>query len=145
MEGTDFGKTYAPVSKLTTFRMLMSIAAPHGWTIDHMDITTAFLNLKIDCDKVNMSLPLGMDWIDPKLFNCGVHSVRLRKALYGLQQAPKLWFDKIDGFLLSIGFKPSAADPNLYIKGPVILLLYVDDMIIVDCSFVRYPTSGNRP
>ena len=145
VEGTDFGETYAPVSKLTTFRMLISIAARHGWAIDHMDVTTAFLNPKIDCDEVYMSLPPGMDWIDPKLFNRGVRIVRLRKALYGLRQAPKLWFDEINGFLLSIGFKPSAADPNLYIKGPVILLLYVDDMIIVDCSFVRYPTSGNRP
>ena len=81
VEGTDFGETYAPVSKLTTFRMLMSIAALHGWAIDHMDVTTGFLNLKIDCDKVYMSLPPGMDWIDPKLFNRGVHIVRLRKAL----------------------------------------------------------------
>ena len=58
VEGTDYGETYAPVSKLTTFRMLMSLAACHGWTIDHMDVTTAFLNPKIDCDEVYMSLPV---------------------------------------------------------------------------------------
>ena len=145
VEGTDFGETYAPVSKLTTFRMLMSIAAHHGWAIDYMDVTTAFLNPMIDFDEVYMSLPPGIDWIDPKLFNRGVRVVRLRKALYGLRQAPKLWLDEINGFLLSIGFKRSAAEPNLDIKGPVILLLYVDNMIIVDCSFVRYSTSGNRP
>ena len=145
VEGTDFGETYAPVSKLTTFRMLMSLAACHGWAIDHMDVTTAFLNPKIDCEEVYMSLPLGMEWIDSKLSKQGVRIVRLRKALYGLRQAPKLWFDEINGFLLSIGFKPLLADPNLYIKGPVILLLYVDDMIIIDCSSFRDSFPGIRP
>ena len=61
VEGTDYGETYAPFSKLTTFRMLMSSAARHGWTIDHMDVTTAFLDPKIDCDEVYMSLPPGME------------------------------------------------------------------------------------
>ena len=88
VEGTDYGETHAPVSKLT-FRMLMSLAARHGWTIDHMDVTTAFLNPKIDCDEVYMSLPPGIEWIDIKHYNQGVRIVRLRKALFGLRQAPQ--------------------------------------------------------
>ena len=90
VEGMDYGETYAPVSKLTIFRMLMSLAVRHGWTIDHMDVTTAFLNPKIDCDEVYMSLPPGMEWRDSKLYDQGVRIVRLRKALYGLRQATKL-------------------------------------------------------
>ena len=35
---TDFGDTYAPVSKLTTFRLLMSLAARHNCRVDHMDL-----------------------------------------------------------------------------------------------------------
>ena len=64
-----------------------------------------------------------------------------------LDKPPKQWFDEINGFLLSIGFKPSSADPNLYIKGSVILLLYVDDMIIVDGSFPKdaYLGNSNQP
>ena len=147
VEGTDYGETYAPVSKLTTFRMLLSLAARHGWTIDYMDVTTAFLNPEIDWDEVYMSLPPGMEWIDTKLYNQGVHIVRLRKALYGLRQALKLWLDEINGFLLSIGFKPSSADLNLYIKGSVLLLLYVDDMIIIVCRSPKdaYLGNLNRP
>ena len=130
--GTDFGETYAPVSKLSTFRLLLSIAAKFGWKVDHMDVATAFLNPKIDRETVFMSLPAGMEWVDPWLHACGVDVVRLRKALYGLRQAPKLWFDAINAFLLALGFKASQADPNLYVKGSVILLLYVDDILIIE-------------
>ena len=130
--GMHMGETYAPVSKLTTFRLLMSLAARHGWKVDHMGVATAFLNPKVDCDAIYMTLPLGMEWVDPGLHNAGVWIVRLRKALYGLHQAPKLWFDTINNFLIELGFKASSADCNLFIKGSVILLLYVDDIIIID-------------
>ena len=130
--GTDFGETYAPVSKLTTFRLLMSLAARNNWRVDHMDVVTAFLNPKIDREAVYMSLPPGISWIDPALHDDGVTVVRLKKALYGLRQAPKLWFDEINGFLLDLGFVASPADPNLYRKGSVILLLYVDDILVID-------------
>ena len=59
---------------------------------------------------------------------------RLKKDLYGLKQAPRACYGKIDNFLTSLGFTKSSADPNLYFKvvddGPVILLLYVDDLFL---------------
>jgi hypothetical protein len=59
---------------------------------------------------------------------------KLKKALYGLKQAPKAWYGRIDSFLMSLGFTKSKADSNLYFKvadgGPVILLLYVDDLFL---------------
>ena len=58
----------------------------------------------------------------------------MKKALYGLKQAPRAWYSRIDSSLLSIGFRKSEADPNLYyiVFGGVllILLLYVDDLFI---------------
>ena len=32
----------------------------------------------------------------------------------GLKQAPRAWYEKIDGYLMSLGFSKSVADPNLY-------------------------------
>ena len=46
--GIDYDETYTPVSKLATFRLLLALAAQHGWNVDHMDVVTAFLNPKID-------------------------------------------------------------------------------------------------
>jgi hypothetical protein len=67
------------------------------------------------------------------------------KALYGLKQAPCAWCEKMDGFLMSLGFNKSVVDPNLYynIDGNecFILVLYVDDLfltsserLIVECK-----------
>jgi len=60
---------------------------------------------------------------------------KLKKALYGLKEAPRLWHTHIDTFLLSIGFKQSTSDPNLYILsvpigGSLFLQLHVDDLLI---------------
>ena len=59
---------------------------------------------------------------------------RLKKAMYSLKQEPKTWYDKIDGFLSSLGFTKSKVDSNLYYKvedgNPVMLLLYVDDLFV---------------
>ena len=60
--------------------------------------------------------------------------MKVEKALYGLKQAPRAWYSRIDSYFLSIGFRKSEADPNLYyivVGGvPLILLLYVDDLFI---------------
>ena len=62
------------------------------------------------------------------------HVCRLKKALYDLKQAPKIWYGRIDSFLSSLGFTKSKADSNLYFKvedeNPVMLLLYVDDLFV---------------
>ena len=56
--------------------------------------------------------------------------MRLRKALYGLKQAPREWFQEANTFFQSVGFHSTDADPNLFIRNSVYILLYVDDMLI---------------
>jgi len=121
----DFGETYAPVGKLTTFRYLISLIGRYGWNMDHLDVVTAFLNPEIDDDDIYMTLP--ERW--PEGSNAPKIVGRLRKALYGLKQAPRLWHDDINAFLLSLGFTQSSADPNLYLRSDgILILLYVDDI-----------------
>ena len=59
---------------------------------------------------------------------------KLMKALSGLKQAPRTWYDKMDNFLMSLGFTKSKAESNHYFKveggRSVMLLLYVDDMFL---------------
>jgi hypothetical protein len=93
--------------------------------MDHLDVVTAFLNPEIDDDDIYMTLPDG--W--PEGSNAPKIVVRLRKAIYGLNQAPRLWHDDINAFLLSFGFTQSLADPNLYLHSDdIMILLYVDDI-----------------
>ena len=126
-KGRDFDQTYAPVSLLSTFRLLLGLASERGWKIDHLDVGTAFLNPGIDKDQVYMTLPEGMGDLPPHLSGM---LVQLLKALYGLRQASRLWYLLIDNFLLSIGFRISDIEPSLYIQEGILLLLYVDDMLI---------------
>ena len=59
---------------------------------------------------------------------------RLKKALYGLKQALRVWYIKIDRYLVQQGFQRSPSDSNLYVKRVgneiILLVVYVDDIII---------------
>ena len=103
---SDWGGTYAPVGKLTTFRYLASLAAGYEFAIDHMDVVTAFLNPHVDDPELCMEIPKG--WGSGN-GSAGIRGnggggnirgnggagniragtiIRLNKALYGLKQAP---------------------------------------------------------
>jgi len=58
-EQMDYGETYAPVGKLTTFRLLISLATRNNWKIDHLNVVTAFLNPNVDDDTLFIQLPEG--------------------------------------------------------------------------------------
>jgi hypothetical protein len=104
-----------------------------------MDVKTTFLNGEIE-EEVYIEQPDGFVTHEKESHVC-----RLKKALYGLKQTPRAWYEKIDGYLMSLGFNKSVADPNLYyhIVGDeyLILVLYVDDLflsgsesLIVECK-----------
>jgi len=77
----DYGETYAPVGKLTTFRLLFSLAIHYNWKIDHLDVVTAFLNPDVDDDTLFMEL--SKYWLEDRPEEITV--VRLRKAVYALK------------------------------------------------------------
>jgi hypothetical protein len=128
-EGLDYDDTFAPIDKLNTIRVLISLATKHNWKIHQLDVKSAFPNGDLK-EEVYLVQPEGF-------FKKGQENIvcRLRKALYGLKHAPISWYVKIDSFFYQKGFVKSKSDPNLYIKkdedGNVSLIsLYVDDLII---------------
>jgi hypothetical protein len=58
---------------------------------------------------------------------------KLKKALYGLRQAPRAWYSRMDKYLQHTGFRKGSAKNNLYInvsQGNILLIeVYVDDII----------------
>jgi hypothetical protein len=95
-----------------------------------MDVKIAFLNGVIE-EEVYIEQPPSFEVQDRT-----THFYKLKKALYGLKQAPRASCGRIDSFLMSLGFSKRKVDPNLYFKivddGPIILLLYVDDLFLTD-------------
>jgi hypothetical protein len=82
VKGVDFSETFAPVSKLSTLRMLLAFTSQHNWRIDHLDVVTAFLNPKIDKDDVYMELPEG---------NCNVRSRGSLSHYLVYSESPSRW------------------------------------------------------
>ena len=136
--GVDFDETYAPVGKLHSLHMMLALAAVHDWEIEQMDVVTVFLNHKVDSD-IYMALPQGIEADKPQV-------CKLRKSLYGLKQATRLWYEHIDHFLRSLGLERYEYDPNVHLLqsaqnyAPIILLLYVDNMLLFSPSANRVTT-----
>lgn len=42
--GVNFGETFSPITKLTTIRLVLALAATLAWKIKQLDINNAFLN-----------------------------------------------------------------------------------------------------
>jgi hypothetical protein len=57
-EGEDFFDTYSSVARLTTIRVLLSLAASHGLLIHQMDVKIAFLNGELE-HEIYMDQPNG--------------------------------------------------------------------------------------
>jgi hypothetical protein len=96
-EGEDFFDTYSPVARLTTIRVLLSLAGSHGLIIHQMDVKTAFLNGELE-EEIYMDQP------DRFITNGQEGMVcKLLKSLYGLKQAPKQWHEKFDRTLTYAG------------------------------------------
>jgi hypothetical protein len=127
-EGEDYFDTYSPVARLTTIRVLLSLAASYGLIVHQMDVKTAFLNGELE-EEIYMDQPDGFVVKGEERKVC-----KLLKSLYGLKQAPKQWHEKFDRTLLSAGFVINEADRCVYYRhgggDGVILCLYVDDILI---------------
>ena len=124
----DFTETFNPIVKAATIRIILTLAVNNDWMLRQVDINNAFLNGELT-KMVYMPQPEG--FMDKSRLN---HICILKKALYGLRQAPRAWFDKLKGALNSWGFENSKCDTSLFFRMTkfeiVILLIYVDDIII---------------
>jgi len=125
--GFDVNETFAPVAKMTSVRIFLSVAVAKGWELHQMDVNNAFLHGDMN-EEVYITVPPGFMVVSPNKV------CRLRKSLYELRQAPRQWFAKLSSKLEEYGFAHSYADYSLfsYRKSDIFLglLVYVDDIIL---------------
>ncbi|CAI7791526.1 unnamed protein product, partial [Closterium sp. NIES-53] len=97
-EGVDFFHSFAPTPKMTTLRGHLH---EEIWLRRPPGFTDTF--------------PPGTQW-------------SLRRPVYGLRQSPREWHDTLRSTLRNLGFRPSSADPSLFVRTgstPFFILVYV--------------------
>jgi hypothetical protein len=132
LEGVDFDEVFAPVARIEIVRLLIALAAQKGWQIHHMDVKSAFLNGDL-MEEVYVQQPPGF------VVEGGNGKVlKLKKALYGLRQAPRAWNAKLDSELIKLGFERNPLEHAVYRRshsdGYLPMGVYVDDLIITGPS-----------
>jgi uncharacterized protein (UPF0147 family) len=124
--GIDFLDTFAPVARMSSFRLTIGLAATMGLQVYGGDINTAYLNATL---KIPQYVKEIQGFPCEHLNHCYV----VRKALYGLRQAGREWNDELNHWLLTHGFQRCTTEPCLYFsmkEGDVmIVLVYVDDIL----------------
>ncbi|GJZ20515.1 retrovirus-related pol polyprotein from transposon TNT 1-94 [Tanacetum coccineum] len=126
-EGIYFEESFTPVARLEAIRIFLAYAAHKSFTVFQMDVKTAFLHGTLKED-VCVCQPEGfIDADHPS------HVYKLKKALYGLKEAPRAWYDELSTFLLENHFFKGTIDPTLFIRrfdeDILVVQVYVDDII----------------
>ncbi|GJU92726.1 putative ribonuclease H-like domain-containing protein, partial [Tanacetum coccineum] len=109
-EGIDYDEVFAPVARIEVIRLFLAYASFKDFMVYQMDVKSAFLYGKIE-EEVYVCQPPGFE--DPD-FPDRVYKVE--KALYGLHQAPRAWYETLSTYLLDNGFQRGKINKTLFIK-----------------------------
>lgn len=126
VHGIDFDQTYASVVKSNSYKVLLALATQLGWSVNHIDFVTAFLNGAIDGHDIFVEQPLA--------YKVGINLVcKLSKALYGLKQLPRIWYQVLHDFFCTKGFSQIEANHSIFVcsRRHLIIGVYVDDLLVV--------------
>nr|GEV01061.1 putative ribonuclease H-like domain-containing protein [Tanacetum cinerariifolium] len=126
-ERIDYEEVFAPVARIEAIRLFLAYASFMGFMVYQIDVKSAFMYGTIE-EEVYVCQPPGFE--DPD-YPDKVYKVV--KALYGLHQAPRAWYETLTNYLLENGFQRGKIDQTLFIKrhkGDILLVqIYVNDII----------------
>jgi hypothetical protein len=107
-ENIDSFDSYSPVTRITSIRVLISLAVVYNLIVHQMDVKTAFLNGELE-EEIYMEQPEGFVVHEQESKVC-----KLDKSLYGLKQAPKQCHEKFDNLMITNEFKVNESDKCIY-------------------------------
>ncbi|GJU01071.1 putative ribonuclease H-like domain-containing protein [Tanacetum coccineum] len=126
-EGIDYDEVFAPVARIEAIRLFLAYALFKDFVVYQMDVKSAFLYGKIE-EEVYVCQPPRFE--DPNFPN---RVYKVEKALYGLHQAPRAWYETLSTYLLDNGFQRGKIEKTWFTrreKGDILLVqVYVDDII----------------
>ncbi|GJV86352.1 putative ribonuclease H-like domain-containing protein [Tanacetum coccineum] len=138
-ESINYDKVFAPVAKIEEIMLFFSYASFMNFIVYQMDVKSAFLYGTIE-EEVYVSQPLG--FVDPEFLE---KVYKVEKALYGLHQALRAWYETLSTYLLDNGFHRGQIDKTLFIKrvkGDILLVQKFDFATVKTAST---PLEPNKP
>lgn len=93
----DFNKTYSPTAHPVSVLALIVLSMMKGYKMYTSDVSTAYLNTK-------MEKPVYMPVYPLKEFQCGKQLICLHHQLYGLKSAAKAWHKTLIAKIKLFGF-----------------------------------------
>nr|GEW20223.1 putative ribonuclease H-like domain-containing protein [Tanacetum cinerariifolium] len=109
-EGIDYEEVFAPVARKEAIRLFLAYASFMSFMVYQMDVISTFLYGTIE-EEVYVYQPLGFEDLDypDKVY-------KVVKALYGLHQDLRAWYETLANYLLDNGFQRRKIDQTLFIK-----------------------------
>ena len=115
-------ETFAPVVAWSTVRLFLVLTLTLDWYTCSVDFSNAFVQAELQ-KPIWIHLPRGFRSAQTGIKTC----LRLKKSLYGLTVAPRLWYQHLFAALLEDGFTQSVIDPCLLHKKNMLVVVFVDD------------------
>ena len=120
---------FAPVARINTIRILISLAVNLDWPLNQYNIKNAFLHGDLK-EEIYMAVPPGYEGSMHRDKVC-----KLKKALYGLKQSPRAWFGRFTQAMRVLRYQQCNGEHTLFYKNAspdssTYLIVYVDDIII---------------
>ena len=126
--GKHYDQTYAPALSWLTIRLFLILTIMNGWKARQIDFVLAYPQADIPRPTF-MELPRGINF--PGL-NRNKHCLRIKKNIYGGKDSGRTWYLHLRKGLESLGFQSTNNDECIFIRGTTVLLIYTDDVIIID-------------
>ncbi|GKC09152.1 putative ribonuclease H-like domain-containing protein [Tanacetum coccineum] len=121
-EGIDYDEVFTSVARIEAIRLFLAYASFKDFVVYQMDVKSAFLYGKIE-EEVYVCQPPGFE--DPDFLD---RVYKIEKALYGLHQAPRAWYETLSTYMLDNEFQRGKIDKTLFIKR------YKCDILLVQMS-----------
>ncbi|KAJ9565536.1 LOW QUALITY PROTEIN: hypothetical protein OSB04_001502 [Centaurea solstitialis] len=130
--GVDYHEMFNLVDKPMIIHFVILLAPSQGWDLRQLDVNNKFIQGTLK-EEIFMAQPQG--FIDK---NNPLHMRHLHKTIYGLKEAPRAWYNELQHFFTTSLF--ICKDKGI----PLLLLVYVDDIIIIGIFSRAHINLGRR-
>ena len=118
--GLNYNETFSQMARSESWRVLLTLAINHEWTVTQWDVKAAYLQADLD--------PEHQIYVKDLTESGETEYWRLHKALYGLKQAGHQWYNRLRTIMTNAGLSQCIGDPGCFKTKDLIVSTHVDDM-----------------